>query len=92
MSDTPEFADEINYLRTTPVEEILANHIFVMLQLVTLYVAATPPNLASAQLLIDTLGAMLHAGEGRLGEHESLYRAALTEAQQAYVRAASSAN
>jgi len=83
---TPEFSDEIEYLRTTPVEQVLGNHIFVLLQLVAVYLAATPPNFESARLVIDTLAAMLEAAGDRLGEHSPLYRSALAEVQQAYAR------
>jgi hypothetical protein len=80
---------EIEYLRSTPVETVLGNHFFVLLQLAALQLSSTPPNLSGAQLVIDTLAAMLHAGGERLGEHVALYRNALAEVQQLYVRAAS---
>jgi hypothetical protein len=92
MTDQPsnEFdeAREIEYLRSTPVETVLGNHLFVLLQLATVHLAATPPNLASAQLVIDAVAAMLQATGERLGEHVALYRNALAEVQQVYVRAA----
>jgi hypothetical protein len=90
VSDSPDFASEIAYLQQTPVEQILGNHIIVLVQLVSIYLGATPPNLPSAQLVIDTLEAQLRAAGNRLGEHTDLYRAALAEAQQAYVRAVAS--
>ncbi|MGA7834219.1 MAG: hypothetical protein WCA31_03340, partial [Acidimicrobiales bacterium] len=76
----------------TPVEVILANHLFVLLQVAALRLGENPPNLPAAQLVIDTVAAMVNAGGARLGEHVDLYRNALAEIQQAYVRAASSAN
>jgi hypothetical protein len=82
-------SDEIAYLRSTPVETVLGNHFFVLLQLAALQLSATPPNLAGAQLVIDTIAAMLQVGGDRLGEHVALYRNALAEVQQLYVRAAS---
>jgi len=82
-------SDEIAYLRSTPVETVLGNHFFVLLQLAALQLSLTPPNLAGAQLVIDTIAAMLQAGGDRLGEHVALYRNALAEVQQLYVRAAS---
>ncbi len=88
VSDSPDFSEEIAYLQNTPVEQILGNHVVVLVQLIGLYLGSTPPNLASAQLLIDTLRAMIEAAGERLGEHTNLYRSALAEAQQAYVRAA----
>jgi hypothetical protein len=85
-------AQEIAYLHETPVETILGNHLFVLLQLAALRLAETPPNLPAAQLVIDTVAAMLSAGGDRLGEHVDLYRSALAEVQQAYVRAKASTN
>jgi hypothetical protein len=82
-------SEEINYLRSTPVETVLGNHFFVLLQLAALQLTTTPPNLPGAQLVIDTIAAMLQAGGERLGEHVALYRNALAEVQQLYVRAAS---
>ncbi len=81
-------SEEIAYLRATPVETVLGNHFFVLLQLAALQLSTTPPNLAGAQLVIDTIAAMLQAGGERLGEHVELYRNALAEVQQLYVRAA----
>jgi hypothetical protein len=83
-----DFANEIAQLRATPVADILGNHFIVLVQLTTMHLAATPPNLDEARLLIDTMAAMVEAGGDRLGEHITVYRAALAEAQQLYVRAA----
>ena len=82
-------ADEIAYLRAAPAEAILGNHLFVLLQVAALRLGETPPNLAAAELVIDTVAAMVNAGGARLGEHVDLYRSALAEVQQAYVRAKS---
>ena len=81
-------SEEISYLRSTPVETVLGNHFFVLLQLAAVHLGQSPPNLAAAQLVIDTIAAMLNAGGERLGEHVALYRGALAEVQQLYVRAA----
>jgi hypothetical protein len=85
-------AQEAAYLRDTPVETILGNHLFVLLQLAALRLAETPPDLPAAQLVIDTVAAMVSAGGERLGEHVDLYRSALAELQQAFVRAKASTN
>jgi hypothetical protein len=84
-------SEEIAYFRDTPVEIILANHIFVLLQVAAVHLAETPPNLTGAQLVIDTLSAMINAGGERLGEHVDLYRNALAEVQQVFVRATTQA-
>ena len=81
-------SEEIAYLRATPVETVLGNHLFVLLQLAAVHLASTPANLPAAELVIDTIAAMLQAGGERLGEHLDLYRNALAEVQQVYVRAA----
>gem|GEM_PF-349429 len=88
----PEFneADELAYLRAAPAETILGNHLFVLIQVAALRLGDTPPDLAAAALVIDTVAAMVNAGGDRLGEHVELYRSALAEVQQAYVRAKSS--
>lgn len=80
-------SEEIAYFRDTPVETVLGNHIFVLLQVAAVHLAQTPPKLDNAQLVIDTLSAMLNAGGERLGEHVALYRNALAEVQQVFVRA-----
>lgn len=80
-------AEEIAYFRDTPVETILGNHIFVLLQVAAVNMAETPPRLESARLVIDTISAMIKTGGERLGEHVELYRNALAEVQQVFVRA-----
>jgi hypothetical protein len=86
--ESAEELDEIELLRTTPIELILGNHIFHLIQLAAVHLAATPSQLAQAQLAIDVVAAMIKAGDERLGEHVELYRNALAEVQQVYVRAA----
>jgi hypothetical protein len=83
---TPE-EDEVRYLRETSVETILGNHIFVLLQLAAMRLSETPARLLDAQLIIDNLQAIIETSGERLGEHTPLYRSALAELQQAYVRA-----
>ena len=80
--------DEIDFLRSTPVETVLGNYIFHLLQIAAVHLASSPPNLAAAQLAIDVVSAMVKTGDERLGEHVDLYRNAIAEVQQVYVRAA----
>jgi len=87
-SDPPD-AGEWALLRSTPVATILGNHIFHLIQLAAVHLASSPPNLADAQLTIDVVNAMVRSGGDRLGEHVDLYRNAIAEVQQVYVRAAS---
>lgn len=85
---TSSESEEIAYLRSTPVETVLGNHLFVLLQLAAVRLASTPADLPGAQLVIDTIAAMVQVGGDRLGDHVDLYRNALAEVQQVYVRAA----
>lgn len=84
-------AAEVAFLRQTPAETILGNHLFVLLQLAALRLGESPPNLEAARLVIDATAAMVGAVGERLGEHAELYRRALAEVQQAYVRASTAA-
>jgi hypothetical protein len=86
--ESAEELDEIELLRSTPIELILGNHIFHLVQLAAVHLAATPAQLPKAQLAIDVVTAMIKSGDERLGEHVDLYRNALAEVQQVYVRAA----
>lgn len=81
--------DEIELLRSAPVQDVLGNHVFHLIQLAAIHLSATPPQLDAARLTIDVVAAMIQAGGERLGEHVGLYRSALAEVQQVYVRAAS---
>ena len=90
-TESPDEVDEIELLRETPVELILGNYVFHLIQLAAVHLAATPAQLAPAQLTIDVVAAILKAGGDRLGENVALYRSALAEVQQVYVRTASSA-
>jgi hypothetical protein len=87
VDETPPI-DEIAELRATPVTDVLATHIFYLIQVAAVHLAATPANLEDAALIIDVVGAILAAGGERLGEHVELYRNALAEVQRVYVRAA----
>ena len=78
---------ELEYLRQTPAEELLANHFFVLAQWAAVHLAASPADLDGAQLVIDVMAAVLDAGDNRLGANLSLYRTALAEIQQVFVRA-----
>lgn len=89
MEDSPNLSDEIAYLQSTDAPTIIGNQLFVLLQVATLRLAQTPPEVSQAQLLIDTVAAILSTGAEQLGENLPLYRSALAEVQQAYVRATS---
>jgi hypothetical protein len=91
MTDVnPEFdaQAEMDFLRDTSAEALLANHFFVLAQWAAVHLAVQPADLVGAQLVIDTMSAMLDSGGQRLGENVALYRTALAEIQQVFVRAA----
>ena len=78
---------ELDYLRRTPADALLANHFFVLAQWAAVHLALSPPDLVGAQLVIDVMAALLDAGDERLGPNTTLYRTALAEIQQVFVRA-----
>ncbi len=86
-NDDVDAQTELDYLRDTSGEALLANHFFVLAQWAAVHLASSPPDLVGTQLVIDVMSAILDAGEGRLGSNMSLYRSALAEIQQAWVRA-----
>jgi hypothetical protein len=90
-SETFDAAAELHYLRELPAVELLANHFFVLAQWAAVHLALTPPDLAGSQLVIDTMSAIITSGDERLGPNAPLYRSALAEIQQAFVRATSAA-
>lgn len=71
---------------------IIANHAFNLLQLATIHLAATPPNLAEASLVIDAVGGLLAGVQGRLTEGEELLVEALSQIRLAFVRASTHGN
>jgi hypothetical protein len=87
--DTTEFnaQAELEYLRQTPAEDLLANHFFVLAQWAAVHLASSPADLVGAQLVIDVMAALLDAGDERLGTDVPLYRTALSEIQRVFVRA-----
>ena len=79
--------EEIDALRNAPVDVIVCNHLYHMLQLATIHLSATPPHLAEAQMLIDGVTGLFDAVGTRLGQPQELIREALTQIQLAFVRA-----
>ena len=81
------FSQDLETLKNVDAATMLGNHLFVLFQVAAGRLAEEPPRSDDARLLIDTAAAMLQAGEGRLGSEEQLYRTALSELQQLFVRA-----
>lgn len=84
--------EQIAALREAPVEIVVANHVFHLLELAALHVSAEPAQLDSAQIAIDAASAVLASVNDRLGERATLLHEALAQIQLAYVRVASSAS
>ncbi len=84
--------EQQSFLASTPVEILLATQILQLLQAAAIRLASEPPDLPAAQLAIDGAAAIVTSGGERLGDHLSLYRTALAEVQQAWVRVAGSAS
>ena len=79
--------EEITALLEAPVDVILCNHLYHILQLATVHLGAEPPRLAEAQLLIDAAGAVIDTTGTRLGQPAEIIREALTQIRLAFVRA-----
>ena len=82
--------EEIEVLQTTPPEVVIANHLFHLLELAAVHLAASPPNLDEARLVIDAVSAVSHALDGRLGEPGPVIADGLAQVQLAYVRLSTS--
>ena len=91
QSEDSDAAAGLEYLREVPAVDLLANHFFVLAQWAAVHLALSPADLAGAQLVIDVMAAMLDAGDERLGPNAPLYRTALAEIQQVFVRATQAA-
>jgi hypothetical protein len=85
-------------LLATPVEDVVANHLFGLWQLALVYLGvATPPddegrqpmpNLEASRLVIDAVASVLDGIGSRLGQHEQPLREALSQTQMVYVQLA----
>ena len=71
---------------STPAADVLANHLMGFYELAAIHLSQEPPNFAEAAVAVDALRIVLDGMEGRLGEHESTLRQALTQIQMAFVQ------
>ena len=85
-----ELAGELDELRRqlldTPVEVVVANHVYGLFELAALHLSQQPPSLEPARLAIDALAALVEGLAGRLGEPEASLRDALNQIRLAFVQ------
>lgn len=89
MSTSDDEPNEINELSELSAADLLAHHVVLLLQWCAVHLAESAPDLVGSALVIDCLAAMIDRGGERLGDNLALYRSAVAEIQQVYVRAAS---
>lgn len=79
--------EDIVALQDEPVEDIIGNHVFHLIQLAAIHLAATPPQLEQASLAIDAVGGIVDTLGDRLGEHAELFAHAVAEIRVVFERA-----
>jgi hypothetical protein len=84
--------EEAATLRQMPVEVVIGNHVFHLLELAALHLSAQPPQLEPARVTIDAVAGLMSGVAEELGEHGALLREALSQIQIAYVAVAQSAD
>jgi hypothetical protein len=65
---------------------IIANHCYGLFELAAVYLAESPPKLASAQLAIDALSAVVERLDERLGEASEPLKDALAQLRMAWAQ------
>lgn len=80
-----EMAEARSRLLETPIEVVVANHAMGLYELAAIHLSNDPPDLPSAKLAIDALGAVVDSTSGRLGDHEETLKAARSQIQLAFV-------
>ena len=85
-----QLAGELDELRRqllgTPVEVVVANHVYGLFELAALHLSQQPPGLEPARLAIDAMAALVEGLAGRLGEPEASLRDALNQVRLAFVQ------
>jgi hypothetical protein len=85
-----EVAQHLEELRRqmldTPVEIVVANHVYGLFELAAIHLSQTPPVLDRARLAIDAMAALVEGLSGRLGDPEPSLRDALTQIRMAFVQ------
>lgn len=73
-------------LLETEASSIVANHAMGLYELAALHLSQHEPDLTQASVAIDSLGAIVEALEGRLGEAEPTLRDALAQLRLGFVQ------
>ncbi len=73
---------------STPVEVVVANHVYGLFELAAIHLSEKPPSLGAARLAVDAMGAIGVALQGRLGEAEASLNDALAQIRLACVQIA----
>ena len=89
--DLDRWTEAQRQVLAAPAAVVVANHAMGLFQLAALHLKQNQPDLAAAQLAIDSMAGLLDAVGDRLGEDGETLLEALTEAQRAYVVRSSAA-
>jgi hypothetical protein len=85
-----EVAEHLEELRRqmldTPIEIVVANHVYGLFELAAMHLSQRPPVLDRARLAIDAMAALVEGLSGRLGDVEPSLRDALTQIRLAFVQ------
>lgn len=89
--DSPTPSDEeVRRLRARLLDAgarpVVANHLYGLFELATVFLAADPPRLADASIAIDAMAGLLNATEAHLGDEVTELREGLRQLQLAYVQ------
>ena len=72
-------------LADVPAEVVVTNHVMGLYELAAIHLSTEPPDLASSQLAIDGVRALVDTLGERLGSETDVLRAALANIQMAFV-------
>ena len=73
-------------------QEVIANHVMGIYELVAIHLSDDVPNLTEAKVAIDAMSGIVDSLVGRLGENENVIKDALQQIQMAYVQMADNLN
>jgi hypothetical protein len=81
-----QMADARAQLLAADAADLVANHAMGLYELAAIHLTAEEPDLSSARLAVDALGALVDGLPGRLGQHEETLNEALHSARMAFVQ------